>query len=110
MSVSLLIKHTKYFDEHMPVASAGAYREYWKKPAIELGLPLLPLLDEYIGNTTIKQEVQQILEEIKTLYEFARQSDDADYQKHAESRMPRIIKALQEAVDEWEEVEYINMG
>lgn len=109
MGVRMTIKNTIFNVESIPVASYVDYINYWKNPAIKLGLKLIPILHEFYIIENIK-EAEQLLAEIVSLYDWLVNHNDEHFQKHGEERVRRVLEAVQDAINNWEQVEYIDFG
>jgi hypothetical protein len=109
MSVRVTIKNSKFFIESIPVCATADYLMYWVKPSKKLDLKLIPILHDYYVIRDY-DEATLLLNEIKTIYNALLESTDKKAQEHAEERVKRVLLAIEDAVQNWEQVEYIDFG
>lgn len=111
MTINLKIKYKSPDRESFftPVASQSTFREEWLPASHELGLKLISFFDTGYPIFLLNEEtIPTVVDEPKQLKQYFVENFE-NISEHYINRFTRIIDVLEQALSEYDEIEYVRI-
>lgn len=101
MSITLTVSNPENMEQQLmtiPVATEAAFKTFWQRGSSELGLTWVPLFD--VGIEVAKEDVSELIEELKKLDSWAKKSYPQQEITQMQNRLERLINEIPKIISQ----------